>query len=144
MIHLRGHTPGSIALCYDAGGELSDTPHLFTGDPAPRRPGNTEHDPKRFGQLMDDLEERGFGTCPDGALAWPRQGHHAGYRAPARSGVARPGMVTAPPGVVMVPLRLAHGPIWVAYDYVAQVGTVTGSNTPPHVMRRSSASGTGP
>jgi glyoxylase-like metal-dependent hydrolase (beta-lactamase superfamily II) len=32
VIHLRGHTPGSIALCYDAGGALADSPHLFTGD----------------------------------------------------------------------------------------------------------------
>src|SRR5260370_2424564 len=32
VIHLRGHTPGSIALCYDAGGRLADGPHLFTGD----------------------------------------------------------------------------------------------------------------
>jgi glyoxylase-like metal-dependent hydrolase (beta-lactamase superfamily II) len=32
FIHLRGHTPGSIAVCYDAGGRLSGEPHLFTGD----------------------------------------------------------------------------------------------------------------
>ncbi len=32
VIHLRGHTPGSIALRYDAGGRLADEPHLFTGD----------------------------------------------------------------------------------------------------------------
>src|SRR5215467_10850634 len=32
VIHLRGHTPGSIALCYEAGGELASKPHLFTGD----------------------------------------------------------------------------------------------------------------
>src|ERR1700741_3992937 len=31
VIHLRGHPPGSIALCYDAGGQLADEPHLFTG-----------------------------------------------------------------------------------------------------------------
>ena len=75
VIHLRGHTPGSIALCYDAGGELADTPHLFTGDSLfPGGPGNTEHDPKRFGQLMDDLEERVFGTLPDGAWVYPGHG----------------------------------------------------------------------
>ena len=75
VIHLRGHTPGSIALCYDAGGELSATPHLFTGDSLfPGGPGNTEHDPKRFGQLMDDLEERVFGTLPDGTWVYPGHG----------------------------------------------------------------------
>src|SRR5215472_4293447 len=26
IIHLRGHTPGSIALCYDAGGDMADEP----------------------------------------------------------------------------------------------------------------------
>ena len=55
VIHLRGHTPGSIALSYDAAGE----PHLFTGDSLfPGGAGNTQGDAKRFGQLMDDLEER--------------------------------------------------------------------------------------
>jgi glyoxylase-like metal-dependent hydrolase (beta-lactamase superfamily II) len=75
VIHLRGHTPGSIALCYDAGGELAGTPHLFTGDSLfPGGPGNTEHDPKRFGQLMDDLEERVFGALPDGTWVYPGHG----------------------------------------------------------------------
>jgi glyoxylase-like metal-dependent hydrolase (beta-lactamase superfamily II) len=75
VIHLRGHTPGSIALCYDAGGALASTPHLFTGDSLfPGGPGNTEQDPKRFGQLMDDLEERVFGVLPDGTWIYPGHG----------------------------------------------------------------------
>jgi glyoxylase-like metal-dependent hydrolase (beta-lactamase superfamily II) len=75
VIHLRGHTPGSIALCYDAGGELAETPHLFTGDSLfPGGPGNTENDPQRFGQLMDDLEERVFGVLPDGTWVYPGHG----------------------------------------------------------------------
>jgi glyoxylase-like metal-dependent hydrolase (beta-lactamase superfamily II) len=75
VIHLRGHTPGSIALRYDAGGQLAGTPHLFTGDSLfPGGPGNTEHDPKRFGQLMDDLEERVFGALPDGTWVYPGHG----------------------------------------------------------------------
>jgi glyoxylase-like metal-dependent hydrolase (beta-lactamase superfamily II) len=75
VIHLRGHTPGSIALCYDAGGELATSPHLFTGDSLfPGGPGNTEHDPERFGQLMDDLEERVFGVLPDGTWVYPGHG----------------------------------------------------------------------
>ena len=76
VIHLRGHTPGSIALCYSAGGELADTPHLFTGDSLfPGGPGNTEQDPKRFGQLMDDLEERVFAVLPDGTWVYPGHGN---------------------------------------------------------------------
>ena len=76
VIHLRGHTPGSIALCYDAGGTLADAPHLFTGDSLfPGGPGNTEQDPKRFGQLMDDLEERVFAVLPDGTWIYPGHGN---------------------------------------------------------------------
>jgi glyoxylase-like metal-dependent hydrolase (beta-lactamase superfamily II) len=75
VIHLRGHTPGSIALCYDAGGELADTPHLFTGDSLfPGGPGNTQGDAARFGQLIGDLEERIFAELPDGTWVYPGHG----------------------------------------------------------------------
>ena len=75
VIHLRGHTPGSIALCYDADGALADTPHLFTGDSLfPGGPGNTEGDPARFSQLIGDLEERVFGQLPDGTWVYPGHG----------------------------------------------------------------------
>jgi glyoxylase-like metal-dependent hydrolase (beta-lactamase superfamily II) len=75
VIHLRGHTPGSIALCYDGNGELSADPHLFTGDSLfPGGPGNTEHDPARFGSLMTDLEERVFAALPDGTWVYPGHG----------------------------------------------------------------------
>lgn len=70
VIHLRGHTPGSIALRYDDGSE----PHLFTGDSLfPGGPGNTQKDPERFGQLMTDLEDRVFGELPD--VTWVYPGH---------------------------------------------------------------------
>jgi glyoxylase-like metal-dependent hydrolase (beta-lactamase superfamily II) len=75
VIHLRGHTPGSIALYYDAGGELADQPHLFTGDSLfPGGPGNTQGDPRRFGQLITDLENRIFGKLPDGTWVYPGHG----------------------------------------------------------------------
>src|SRR5918992_3766403 len=49
VIHLRGHTPGSIALLYDASGELAGAPHLFTGDSLfPRGGGKTGGDPPLF------------------------------------------------------------------------------------------------
>jgi len=75
VIHLRGHTPGSIALCYDAGGALADHPHLFTGDSLfPGGPGNTDHDPGRFGSLITDLENRVFADLPDGTWVYPGHG----------------------------------------------------------------------
>ena len=75
VIHLRGHTPGSIALLYDGNGELAAEPHLFTGDSLfPGGPGNTDRDPQRFGSLMDDLEERIFAGLPDGTWVYPGHG----------------------------------------------------------------------
>ncbi len=75
VIHLRGHTPGGVALCYDAGGALAQTPHLFTGDSLfPGGPGNTNREPARFNQLMNDLEERVFGPLPDGTWVYPGHG----------------------------------------------------------------------
>ena len=75
VIHLRGHTPGSIALSYDAGGTLADQPHLFTGDSLfPGGPGNTEHDAQRFNSLITDLEIRIFAELPDGTWVYPGHG----------------------------------------------------------------------
>lgn len=75
VIHLRGHTPGGIALYYDAGGRLSGAPHLFTGDSLfPGGPGNTAHDPVRFAQLMGDLEQRVFAKFPDATWVYPGHG----------------------------------------------------------------------
>lgn len=75
VIHLRGHTPGSIALCYDGNGELADSPHLFTGDSLfPGGPGNTNRDPDRFASLMTDLEERVFAALPDATWVYPGHG----------------------------------------------------------------------
>jgi glyoxylase-like metal-dependent hydrolase (beta-lactamase superfamily II) len=75
VIHLRGHTPGSIALCYAGNGELAGEPHLFTGDSLfPGGPGNTDRDPVRFGSLITDLEERVFATLPDGTWVYPGHG----------------------------------------------------------------------
>src|SRR5687767_8081242 len=55
IIHLRGHTPGSIAVLYD---DPTGHPHLFTGDSLfPGGPGRTTS-PDNFASLMADLEER--------------------------------------------------------------------------------------
>ena len=70
VIHLRGHTPGSIALRYDAAAE----PHLFTGDSLfPGGPGRTTS-PADFASLMDDLEQRVFDQLPDPTWVYPGHG----------------------------------------------------------------------
>jgi glyoxylase-like metal-dependent hydrolase (beta-lactamase superfamily II) len=75
VIHLRGHTPGSIALRYDAAGQLAGGPHLFTGDSLfPGGPGRTTS-PDDFTSLMNDLEERVFGLLPDGTWVYPGHGN---------------------------------------------------------------------
>jgi len=72
VIHLRGHTPGSIALLYDAGGE---GPHLFTGDSLfPGGPGRTTS-PADFASLMGDLEVKVFGRLPDATWVYPGHGN---------------------------------------------------------------------
>ena len=70
VIHLVGHTPGSIALLYrDAGG------HLFTGDSLfPGGVGNTEKDAARFTSLLNDVEEKIFGRLPDEVWFYPGHG----------------------------------------------------------------------
>ena len=71
VIHLRGHTPGSIALRYDAAAE----PHLFTGDSLfPGGPGRTTS-PADFTSLLNDLEQRVFDQLPDPTWVYPGHGN---------------------------------------------------------------------
>ena len=71
VIHLRGHTPGSIALLYQ---DPTGHGHLFTGDSLfPGGPGKTA-DPEKFGSLMDDLESRVFGELADDTWFYPGHG----------------------------------------------------------------------
>jgi glyoxylase-like metal-dependent hydrolase (beta-lactamase superfamily II) len=72
VIHLVGHTPGSIALVIDADG---DAPHIFTGDSLfPGGPGRTTT-PEAFNSLMSGLEERVFGRLPDETWIYPGHGN---------------------------------------------------------------------
>ncbi len=72
VIHLRGHTPGSIALLYTGDPER---PHLFTGDSLfPGGPGNTRGDAADFTSLMDDLETKVFARLPDETWVYPGHG----------------------------------------------------------------------
>ena len=71
VIHLVGHTPGSIALLYD---DPEGGPHLFTGDSLfPGGPGKTAN-PTDFNSLMDDLESKVFGRLPDETWFYPGHG----------------------------------------------------------------------
>ncbi len=71
VIHLRGHTPGGIALLYD---DPEGPPHLFTGDSLfPGGVGKTT--PDTFGQLMDDVADRVFDRLPDETWFYPGHGN---------------------------------------------------------------------
>ena len=74
VIHLRGHTPGSIALLYR---DPQGPAHLFTGDSLfPGGVGNTNGDAERFSSLYNDIVTRIFDYLPDDTLVHP--GHGAG------------------------------------------------------------------
>ncbi|MEJ7691169.1 MAG: MBL fold metallo-hydrolase [Nocardioidaceae bacterium] len=71
VIHLVGHTPGSIALLYD---DPEGMPHLFTGDSLfPGGPGRTTR-PEDFDSLMDDLQTKVFDRLPDETWVYPGHG----------------------------------------------------------------------
>ncbi len=71
VIHLRGHTPGSIALRYD---DPEGHTHLFTGDSLfPGGVGRTWSDDD-FRVLFADVEERLFGVLADDTWVYPGHG----------------------------------------------------------------------
>jgi glyoxylase-like metal-dependent hydrolase (beta-lactamase superfamily II) len=71
VIHLVGHTVGSIALLYDG----KDRPHLFTGDSLfPGGHGLTQT-PEDHLSLMDDLESKVFKVLPDDTWFYPGHGN---------------------------------------------------------------------
>lgn len=71
VVHLRGHTPGSIALAYD---DPDGIVHLFTGDSLfPGGVGKTWSE-EDFAQLIDDVEQRIFDRFPDDTHVYPGHG----------------------------------------------------------------------
>ena len=81
-IHLRGHTPGSIALAYAPG---NGPVHLFTGDSLfPGGVGNTDRDPERFASLIADVTSRIFDVYGDDTMV------HPGHGLPTTLGAERP------------------------------------------------------
>lgn len=73
VIHLRGHTPGSIALAFD-GPATAGVTQLFTGDCLfPGGPGRTTR-PEEFEWLIGDLENRVFARYDDDTNIYPGHG----------------------------------------------------------------------
>ena len=72
VIHLVGHTPGSIALLYD---DPDGTPHLFTGDSLfPGGVGKT-WSPEGFRSLVHDVSTKLFDRLPDETWFYPGHGN---------------------------------------------------------------------
>lgn len=71
VIHLVGHTPGSIALLYD---DPDGAPHLITGDCLfPGGVGKTTT-PEAFDSLYSGVVERLFNRLPDETWVYPGHG----------------------------------------------------------------------
>ena len=71
VVHLRGHTPGSVALVLMSS---DGSVHAFTGDSLfPGGVGNTRGNAADFATLIDDVEQRLFDVLPD--FTWVYPGH---------------------------------------------------------------------
>jgi glyoxylase-like metal-dependent hydrolase (beta-lactamase superfamily II) len=72
VVHLRGHTPGSVALVLTSS---DGSVHAFTGDSLfPGGVGNTFGDQQNFVSLLDDVEQRLFAVLPDTTWIYPGHG----------------------------------------------------------------------
>lgn len=73
VIHLVGHTPGSIALLYD---DPEGFPHVWTGDSLfPGGVGNTFGSRENFERLIGDVERKLFDRLPDDTWVYPGHGN---------------------------------------------------------------------
>ncbi|MET7393041.1 MBL fold metallo-hydrolase [Dactylosporangium sp. NPDC005572] len=73
VIHLVGHTPGSIALYYEGEGG-----HLFTGDSLfPGGVGNTFGSKENFDSLYHDVTTKLFDRLEDGVTFYPGHGKNS-------------------------------------------------------------------
>ncbi|MDO5754182.1 MBL fold metallo-hydrolase [Arthrobacter sp.] len=71
-VHLRGHTPGSIAFVL----QEADTTLIFSGDSLfPGGIGNTGESPQRFTSLLNDVQDRLFNRYADDAVVLPGHGN---------------------------------------------------------------------
>jgi glyoxylase-like metal-dependent hydrolase (beta-lactamase superfamily II) len=72
VIHVVGHTPGSIVLLYR---EPDGSNHLWTGDSLfPGGVGNTRGNRKNFTSLINDVETKLFGRLDDRTWFYPGHG----------------------------------------------------------------------
>lgn len=72
VIHLVGHTPGSIALLYQ---DPAGTAHLWTGDSLfPGGVGNTRKVKENFESLISDVQTKLFDRLPDDTWFYPGHG----------------------------------------------------------------------
>ena len=72
VIHLRGHTPGSVALVYE---DPQGHAHIWTGDSLfPGGVGNVQKDPARFASLLGDVRTRIFDVYDDETWIYPGHG----------------------------------------------------------------------
>ena len=72
VVHLNGHTPGSIALLYD---DPTGAPHVWTGDSlfpggVGKTPGSAE-----FSSLLSDVRRKLFDRLPDETWVYPGHGN---------------------------------------------------------------------
>src|SRR5262245_16357524 len=82
VIHLVGHTPGSVALLYQG-----DPPRLFTGDSLfPGGVGATWGDATAFDSLFHDVTTKLFDRLPDETIV------HPGHGKPTSLGRERPSL----------------------------------------------------
>jgi glyoxylase-like metal-dependent hydrolase (beta-lactamase superfamily II) len=74
VIHLRGHTPGSVALALDGADSETGATHLFTGDCLfPGGVGKTWKEGD-FDQLLGDVTSRVFNVYGDSTVVYPGHG----------------------------------------------------------------------
>ncbi|HMG29854.1 MAG TPA: MBL fold metallo-hydrolase [Jiangellaceae bacterium] len=73
VVHLVGHTPGSIALLYD---DPTGAPHLWTGDSLfPGGVGSTHGSAEAFERLLGDVTAKLFDRLPDETWVYPGHGN---------------------------------------------------------------------
>ncbi|NUS45560.1 MAG: MBL fold metallo-hydrolase [Mycobacteriaceae bacterium] len=71
VIHLRGHTPGSVAVAFTDGDGRT---HIFSGDALfPGGVGKT-HTPESFATLLHDVESKLFAQYRDDTAVYPGHG----------------------------------------------------------------------
>ncbi len=74
VIHLQGHTPGSVALALDGADPETGATHLFTGDCLfPGGVGKTWEE-GHFEQLLDHVTTRVFDVYGDSTVVYPGHG----------------------------------------------------------------------